>query len=152
MKTLIIYVSYHHKNTEKISRYMGKVLKARVVDHREIKPRDVIKYDLIGFGAGIYYWKHHKYLIDFVDQVPKVKNKKAFIFSTRGIGPLWYYHRVLRRQLKTRNFKVVHDFSFKCWDTAGPFRVFGGLNKGRPDKRDFKRAGEIAKEIIKRVQ
>jgi flavodoxin len=70
MKVLIVYTSFHHFNTLKIAQEIAKVLHAKLVKPNEINPQDVVKYDLVGFGSGIYFWKHHKSLLEFVDRLP----------------------------------------------------------------------------------
>jgi len=82
MRSLLVVVSYHHKNTEKIAKIFAKVLGAEIKTPQQIKPEELKGYELIGFGSGIYRSKHHQILINFAGQLPKVNNKKAFIFST----------------------------------------------------------------------
>jgi len=59
MKTLIIYVSFHHGNTLKIANEIAEVINADMVKPNEIKIENILSYDLIGFGSGIYFMKHH---------------------------------------------------------------------------------------------
>jgi flavodoxin len=66
MKVLIVYSSMHHKNTEKIAQAMAEVLNADLIEAKNAKAEDILKYDLIGFGSGIYMFKHHKSLFKFV--------------------------------------------------------------------------------------
>ncbi|MGZ7068991.1 MAG: flavodoxin domain-containing protein, partial [Methanobacterium sp.] len=49
----------------------------------EVTPEKLAKYDLIGFGSGIYGYKHHKELIEFIEKMSSI-NKNVFIFSTSG--------------------------------------------------------------------
>jgi len=84
MKSLLVLFSYHHKNTEKITKVFAKVLDAQIKTPQQISPEELQEYTLIGFGSGIYDTKHHKVLLDFADKLPLVTNKKAFIFSTSG--------------------------------------------------------------------
>lgn len=49
MKTLILYFSFHHKNTERIAKAMAEVLNADLVEVTEASPEIVFDYDLIGF-------------------------------------------------------------------------------------------------------
>ncbi|MDK2983583.1 flavodoxin [Thermococcus sp. 101 C5] len=147
MNAIIVYVSIHHGNTEKIARAMAEVLNAKLVKPWEIMPEELLNYDLIGFGSGIYYWKHHKALFDPIEKLPTVKGKKTFIFSTAGINIPFINHRKLRNALKRKGFEIVGEFSCRGWDTNGWLAKIGGLNKGHPDDRDLERARRFAKRL-----
>ncbi len=83
MKTLIIYTSIHRKNTEKVAKKMANVLEAKLLTPDEADARTINEYDLIGFGSGIYFRKHHKSLLNFIDGLPAVKNKKIRLPESR---------------------------------------------------------------------
>lgn len=144
---LIIYVSIHHGNTEKIARAMAEVLNAKLVKPWEVGPKDVLKYDLIGFGSGIYFWRHHRALFELMDKMPNARGKKAFIFSTAGLDIPVVNHLALRRALKRKGFKIVGEFSCRGWDTNGILAKIGGINKGRPNEKDIERAKKFAKTL-----
>jgi len=146
MKTLIICVSIHHGNTEKIAKAMAEVLNAKLVKPSEVNINELSKYDLIGFGSGIYEGKHHKTLLNFVDKLSQLQNKKAFIFSTRWIGPVQLYHKSLRNKLLEKNFDVIGEFSCKGFiDYSFTKYIFGGLNKKRPNEKDLKKAKDFVR-------
>ncbi|MCK4358430.1 MAG: flavodoxin family protein [Candidatus Cloacimonetes bacterium] len=145
MKTLLIYVSIHHGNTEKIAKVMAKVLNAKLVKPNEIDINELSKYDLIGFGSGIYGGKHHKVLLNFVDKLFQGQNKKAFIFSTSGTNK--DYNKSLKEKLLEKGFDIVGEFSCKGFDTWGPFKIVGGINRGRPNEQDLKKARKFAEEL-----
>lgn len=151
MRTLIIYFSNHHKNTEKIAQAMGEVLEAKVSWPNKVEVNEPYKYDLIGFGSGIYFGKHHKTLIDLAQKFPAQSQAKAFIFSTNGIGNT-SQHSALRQILKEKGFEIVGEFACKGWDEFGPFKIIGGLNKGRPNEQDTLEAKEFAQKIKQEYQ
>ena len=86
MKTLIIYMSYHHQNTEKIAKVMAEELEADLVPVNQVQADTVMTCDLIGFGSGIYSMKFHKTIIKFAEALPVMTEKQAFVFSTSGRG------------------------------------------------------------------
>ncbi|MCO6040985.1 flavodoxin family protein [Thermococcus alcaliphilus] len=147
MSAIIVYVSIHHKNTEKIVKAIAEVLNAELVKPWEVKPEELLKYDLIGFGSGIYYWKHHRALFKLIDNLPEVKGKKAFIFSTAGINIPFINHRKLRRALRRKGFEIVGEFSCRGWDTNGWLEKIGGISKGHPNEKDLERARRFAKRL-----
>ncbi|MGA2671308.1 MAG: flavodoxin domain-containing protein, partial [Dehalococcoidia bacterium] len=70
MKALIIYISVHHGNTEKVAKAMANILNADLLQLQQTNAGMLEQYDLIGFGSGIYFGKHHESLLDFVDRLP----------------------------------------------------------------------------------
>ncbi|KOA19967.1 flavodoxin [Clostridium homopropionicum DSM 5847] len=147
MKTLIIYASVHHGNTEKIGKTMAEILNADIVKFNEINVDTLKDYDLIGFGSGIFYGKFHKGIIELIENIPALSNKKAFIFSTSGQGKE-DYNNSIKDKLEEKGFKVLGHFACKGFDTFGPFKLIGGIAKGRPNEDDFQKAKDFAKAMI----
>ncbi|MGB9978919.1 flavodoxin domain-containing protein [Methanobacterium sp.] len=58
MRSLIIYKSVHHGNTEKIAKVMSSDLEADLLDLKNVNKDVINEYDLIGFGSG-YTIKNH---------------------------------------------------------------------------------------------
>lgn len=50
MKILLICISIHHGNTDKIAKEMAGILNAELLKPNEIGVNTFSKYDLIGFG------------------------------------------------------------------------------------------------------
>jgi flavodoxin len=84
MKTLIVYASVHHQNTEKVAKVKAAELGADLVPISQAQPSTLAEYDLIGFGSGIYGGNFHKTLLQFV-AAPTCLRKTGFVFSTCGM-------------------------------------------------------------------
>lgn len=147
MKTLIVYESYHHKNTGLVARAMAESLDAKLASTGGIEPGSLAEYDLIGFGSGIYFGRHHKTLLALVEKLPVQQGKAAFIFSTSGADR--DQHGRLRELLKAKGFAIVGEFSCRGFDTFGPFALIGGLQKGKPDETDIANARAFARGLLK---
>ena len=147
LKVLIVYTSIHHKNTQAIARAMASSLNADLRETQAEGPDDILNYDLIGFGSGIYFGGHHRLLFELIRNIRLRKKKGAFIFSTSGVPGKWW-HRALRRQLIRKDFDILGEFNCPGWDTVGPLKLFGGLNKGRPNEQDLKNAKSFAASLI----
>jgi len=165
MKSLLVVVSYHHKNTEKIAKVFAKVLDAQIKTPQQINPEELQEYVLIGFGSGIYSAKHHKVLLDLADNLPQVTNKKAFIFSTCG-APMKLMeldrteftryvtenHSSLREKLQSKGYMILDEFSCAGWNTNSFNKLWGGINKGRPNAEDLRRAEAFAQNLKQNLQ
>jgi flavodoxin len=151
MKTLIICTSVHHQNTKQVATVMAEVLEADLVTVDQAQSCPLAEYDLIGFGSGIYFMKHHKTLLRFDETLPEFTGKRAFIFSTSGEGRTGL-HAALRELLVDRGFSIAGEFSCEGWDTFGPMKLIGGINKGRPDAEDLEAARVFARGLKDTIQ
>jgi flavodoxin len=146
MKSLIVLFSYHHNNTEKIAKVIAKVLNAEIKTPQQINPEELQDYDLIGFGSGIYGGRHHKSILELVDKLFKVTDRKAFLFSTSGAtgkSKVAKDHSFLKGKLQSKGYIVVDEFQCK-----GFFGIIGlGLNRGRPNAGDLKCAKKFAQNL-----
>lgn len=152
MKSLLVLYSYHHHNTEKIAKVFAKVLDAEIKWPKDINPGELQDYDLIGFGSGIYSAKNHEFLLKLADELSQVKEKKAFIFSTAGItgkSKATKDHSTLKDKLESKGYTIVDEFQCKGFNTNSFLRLFGGMNKGRPNAKDLENAEEFAHKLKK---
>ena len=150
MKCKLIVYSYHHNNTQKIAETMAKVLDAEIQTPQQTNPEELQKYDLVGFGAGIDSGKHYKVLLDYVEKLPQVDNKAAFIFSTAGVTgekKLSKDHSTLRGKLEAKGYSIVDEFQCRGFNTNLFLKYFGGMNKGRPNEEDLKLAEAFAEKL-----
>jgi flavodoxin len=150
MKTLILYVSVHHGNTEMVARVMANILNADLLQVRQADASMFEKYDLIGFGSGIYFGKHHESLLNFVNKLPMLRNKKAFIFSTSGLRKIRFFHdfdKPLEERLQRKGFDIIGGFSCRGFDTYRATKLVGGINRGRPNAQDLKQAEDFARDL-----
>ncbi|MGE5627009.1 MAG: flavodoxin family protein [Solirubrobacterales bacterium] len=147
MKKLIIYSSVHHGNTEKIAKAMGAAINADVIKAESFDVNNIENYALIGFGSGIYGGKMHKTMLNLIESLPVVSNKKAFVFSTSGMGKT-DYNNALAVKLADKGFVMEGSFACKGFDTFGPFKLVGGIAKGRPNDEDILNAKNFVLKFI----
>jgi len=58
----------------------------------------------------------------------------------------WMGMSSVRDRLRHKGYKVLGDFNCRGFDTVGPLRFLGGLNRGRPNHGDLARAKLFARE------
>ncbi len=149
MNAIIVLFSYHHKNTEKVAQVIAGALGAEIKNPNEVDPNSISSFDVVGFGSGIYFGKHHKVLLDLADKLPQVVNKKVFIFSTSGRtgDSASKFHKQLREKLQSKGFEVIGEFNCGGLDTYGLLKIAGGINKGKPNDDDLKQAEAFAQNL-----
>jgi flavodoxin len=141
-------------NTEKVAKVFAQVLDAKIKTPQETDPQEVLQYDLVGFGAGIDSGKHYNPVIEFADKLPQVNNKNAFIFSTAALTKdkkRTKDHSALREKLESKGYFIVDDFQCKGFNTNSFMKYFGGMNKGRPNAKDLKKAEDFALNLMQNL-
>ncbi len=148
LKSLIICYSHHHLNTQKVATVLANTIGAQVKAPAEIDPAELSKYDLIGFGSGIYFGKHHKTLLKLAAKLPQADKKKAFLFSTSGEeGKSQRLHKKLREKLQSNGYEIFGEFNCPGYDTSIFTKLVGGIQKGRPNEEDLKQAQTFAENL-----
>ena len=148
MSVIIILVSYHHQNTEKVAQKIAGILGAEIKKPQQTDSNNLANYDLIGFGSGIYFGKFDKTLIELADKLPQLGGKKAFIFSTSGrLGNQEKFHKEIKEKLQSKGLTIVGEFNCGGYDTYGPLKIVGGINRGKPNEDDIKAAEAFAKSL-----
>lgn len=146
MKTLIVYASIHHNNTEKIAKAMAEQLNADCIKAQSANAGVAAGYDMIGIGSGIYMGKFHKEALKIIEE-NNWEGKKVFLFSTSGMGS-GKFHKPVEEALIGKKAEIVGSFWCKGFDTyIKLFNLFGGLAKGHPDEKDVEAAREFARGI-----
>ena len=153
-KTLIIYYSYYRNHTEKIASAFKDKIDCDLIhlDGKSDLNIDIEKYDLIGFGSGIYTETMSPKLFMLVDRLD-LKGKNVFVFSTSGLG-MKFYNKGLIKVLKSKgaiirgSFACMGSFRTKDFSNFRLFDILGSFARNHPNKKDLKRAEKFIDRIV----
>ncbi|RLV04473.1 flavodoxin [Streptomyces griseocarneus] len=153
MRVVIVCASVSHGNTKRVADVMGQALGASVVDPGDVDMAELATCDLVGFGSGIFSGRFHPRLREFVESLPTGERRRAFVFATSGLPevPFRPFTRPLVRLLERKGFDVRDTFSCRAFDTWLPFKLVGGINKGRPGATDLAAARVFAEGLRDRI-
>jgi len=87
-------------------------------------------YDVMGFGIGINIGNRYQGMLKFVEKLPNVQNKKAFIFSTNKISSdknMKKDHETLLNLLENKGFAIINDFNCKGFNTSNILKCINDL-------------------------
>lgn len=144
MKTAIIYYSEHHGNTKKLLDAISKHNDVTLIKASD-NPYDLSEFDMIGFASGIYYQKFHKTVLQFAEKnLPHGKN--IFFIYTYGTKKYSYINEI-KKITDSKDSQIIGMYSCPGFDTFGPFKLIGGIDKGRPNEEDIEGAVKFFKEI-----
>ena len=151
MKSLIIYCSDYKNNTERIAQMFSEKINSDLINVRNFRDVDLEKYNLIGFGSGVYMEKLSPKLYKLVDKMD-LKGKNVFVFSTSGVG-MKFYNNSLIKLLKSKgainkgSFACKGSFIAKEFSKNKIFDIMGRLSQGHPNIKDFKKAERFIRKI-----
>ena len=147
----VVFASIHHGNTRHLANVLAEELAADLFSADDARDVDLSTYDVVGFGSGIYFGKHHHSLTDLVDSWQRSPSC-AFLFSTAGLPFLRHFqHAKLRRRLRRSGCQVMGEFCCRGWDTVGPLWLMGGINRKHPDPADLDRARRFARDLLTQI-
>jgi flavodoxin len=82
MDTATINKPVQYGDIKEIAEVVADSLKAELFDLKDFNPYKMEEYDIIGFDSQLYWFKPHKKLRMFIEDLDRVENKKVFILST----------------------------------------------------------------------
>jgi flavodoxin len=138
MNYLVVYYS-KGGHTRKIANAIATELGANAFDIRGGEQPDAAKADMLIVGSGTYGGKAGPEIINFLNALAPVANKKAACFSTCA-GNTEAVIAEMSGILKNKGYSMVE--SFNC---LGQFAIF--KNRGRPNADDIDAAKEYAKKL-----
>ena len=148
MKTAICYCSRHHGNTLKILEAMAQEGGVDLVDVTTRQTVRLEEYDCIGFASGVYFGKSHQSVLAFARQcLPR--RKPVFFACTYG-GSQGSGTQMLRELAAERGCPVLGEFGCRGYDTFGPFKLLGGIARGRPNEADLAAARAFYRDLVRR--
>ena len=151
MKILIIVKSKHNDNTLKIAEAMSEVAPVTITTLDNAKHYNLNEYDIVGYGSGIYFGKHDKELLNFVESLDNAKSY-SFVFSTSGSKSFEKNNSHLIKLLESKNKVVLDSFGCLGFDKFFIFAICGGINKSHPDIDDFEAAQNFMIRIIDKYE
>ena len=148
-KIVIVYDSKYQGNTEKVLLRIKEkhpdIIWAKACDFTD---GGFERYDAVGFASGIYHGRFSKAVEKLFDQaLAKSDTHKFFFIYTAGAGKSGY-EKTLRTKTEKSGKTCLGIFGCKVFDAFGPFKLFGGLNKDRPNEADFQSALDFFEKNI----
>ena len=145
MKTLILYESLHHGNTKKLVDAIAAEYPVEICDARQFEG-DLSAYDAVGFASGIAFGKVYTELFSIaVDKMPF--GKDLFFIFTAGT-PIGDPFKEIKQVAAERECRIHGAYCCRGFDTFGPLRLIGGINKGCPTEEDIRGAVDYYRLVL----
>lgn len=147
MKTAIVYESTHHGNTRKLVEAIVQNYDIDTIDVTKTKQADLSGYDCIAFASGIAFGNFYPEIQAFAQSCLPEGKRVILLYTCGKDNPK--YSKSMEELAKGKGCKVLGCFRCKGYDTYGPFKLLGGINKGHPDQAEIAGAIEFWAASVK---
>ena len=134
MKSIIIYASHHHGNTEKLVKAIKDKYGVELANAEEIKEINLDNYDLIGFASGIDFSKFYPSVIRIAEKIPA--GKKVYAVYTCAMDKKSYGEQI-KDIAEKKGCTFLGKFGCKGYNTYGPWKIVGGMNRKHPTSKEI---------------
>ena len=149
IRSLIVYGSRHHGNTERMVRYLAGRLKIELVNAEAGEIADFAAYDLIGFASGMDFGKFYPSVTNLAGQLPVGKDIYALYTCARDHENYGLEIKEIARQ---QGCRWLGKYGCKGWNTYGPWNLIGGINKNHPSKEKLISAEQFYLQLLEQVK
>ena len=145
-KTVIIYASTHHGSTFKLVEAIADKYDITLIDATTQSEADLSEFDLIGFASGIDFGKFYDSVEQFLtNNLPE--NKQVFFLYTCAKTSNSFTSSVKEKALM-KGAEVLGEYGCKGYNTYGPWKLIGGMNKNHPDSDEINGAVQFFEMLI----
>lgn len=145
MKTVIIYESKHHGNTKKVCDRIACECDVELAEAKNItNDFEWEDYDIIGFASGIAYKKFYENVNKAAEMMPSGK-KVFFIYTCAKIND--GFTDGIKDIALERGCECIGSYGCKGYNTYGPLKLIGGMNKKNPTEDELQKAVEFIRQI-----
>ena len=151
-KGIIVYFS-QAGSTQKIAQTIHRGMSQRleqcdIARLKEIQPKDLKNYDLIGLGSPVWCSRPSLNMLAFIEGFPSLEGKHGFYFCTHGALPGQAISEAVLA-LRGKDLTVV---GWADWygNVFLPYMPKPYYTDGHPDAIDLKEAGEFGIEMAER--
>ena len=146
-KTAIIYASIHHGNTKKLVDAISVKYDIDLIDATKINEKDLSMYDLIGFASGIDFGKFYDCVEVFLYKCLPDYKKVFFLYTCAKINKT--FTKSIKDEALKKHSIILGEYGCKGYNTYGPLRFIGGMNKENPNQEELNNAIVFFESILK---
>ena len=147
-KSILIYASKHHGNTYKLVNAISEEYDIAMIDATKESIVDLQEYEVIGFASGIDFGKFYEEIENFAKNNLPIK-KKVFFLYTCAMDRDGFTDSIKEIALE-KEAVILGEYGCKGYNTYGPWKVIGGMNKKHPTEAEVKSAVEFFYKLYNR--
>jgi len=145
-KAAIIYASTHHGSTRKLVEAIADKYEVVQIDATNCQQADLSGYDLIGFASGIDFGRFYDYVEQFLKKNLPENKRIFFLYTCAKVSNR--FTDSIKAAATQKGAVVLGEYGCKGFNTYGPWKVIGGMNKGHPSADETSKAVHFYESLI----
>ena len=134
-KAVIIYASTHQGNTRKLVSAICRQYGMEAIDAAVRDRADLSRYDLIGFASGIDFGRFYPAVERFLRNNLPPDKRIFFLYTCARVRE--GFTGTVREAAAEKNALVLGEYGCRGYNTYGPWKLIGGMNKGHPNGEEI---------------
>lgn len=144
-KIIIVYASKHHGNTYKLVKAIAEKYKVETLDVMKETDVNLEEYEIIGFASGIDFGRFYEEIENSAKENLPIK-KKVFFLYTCAMDRKGFTDS-MKEIAKEKEATVLGEYGCKGYNTYGPWKMIGGMNKKHPTEAEIDLAVEFFEKL-----
>ena len=140
-KIILIYASKHHGNTYKLAKAISDKYEIAMIDATKETMIDLQEYAVIGFASGIDFGKFYDEIENFAKNNLPIKKKVFFLYTCAMERK--EFTNSMKEIVLEKEADILGEYGCKGYNTYGPWKVIGGMNKKHPTEVEIMSAVEF---------
>ena len=145
-KAVIIYASTHHGSTRKLAEAIANQYGIHLIDATKQRSADLSAYDLIGFASGIDFGKFYDSAEQFLEKNLPENKRVFFLYTCAKVSNR--FTETVKAAAHKKEATVLGEYGCRGFNTYGPWKIIGGMNKGHPTQEEITEAVRFFESIL----
>ena len=145
-KVVIIYASTHHGSTKKLADAIADRYDVHLIDATKQYSADMSEYDLIGFASGIDFGKFYEVVEQFLEENLPENKRVFFLYTCARVSDR--FTETIKTAARKKGAVMLGEYGCRGFNTYGPWKMIGGMNKGHPSEEEQQGAVEFFESLL----
>lgn len=145
-KAAIIYASTHHGSTRCLVEAIAGKYPVELIDATRKSSADLSQFDLIGFASGIDFGTFYEPVSKFLRESLSEGKQVFFLYTCAKTSPR--FTRAIREEARKKGAVILGEYGCRGFNTYGPWKLVGGMNKGHPTREERSGAVEFFGKLL----
>jgi len=145
-RAVIIYASSHHGNTRKLVNAIAEKYPIAQIDASKQQHADLSGYNLIGFASGIDFGRFYDSVEQFLISNLPGNKRVFFLYTCAKVSSR--FTKAIQAAAEKKGAIFVGEYGCRGYNTYGPWKVIGGMNKGHPTPEELNCAVKFFESLL----